>query len=121
MFCLFVFRLIAKYKPESKLTVPIFSGEWGYSTAWYGMNYNDSLISTYIVREFFVNMANEIPVSIWLLLREFFWVILIGMIGMTMEMILSMTSFTLELCFMITMQMQTLSINQNCSTLLHKP
>jgi hypothetical protein len=55
-------ELIAKYAPKGK-TVPIVSGEWGYSTSWKG--FDDAKQAEYLRKEFLTNMANGIPISIW--------------------------------------------------------
>jgi len=54
--------LIRKYAPKDK-TIPIISGEWGYSTGW--KNFDDEKQARYLAREFLVNVANGIPLSIW--------------------------------------------------------
>jgi len=54
--------LIARYAPPGK-TIPIISGEWGYSVSW--GNYTDQRQGDYIVREFLSNIAYGIPLSIW--------------------------------------------------------
>lgn len=58
-------KLIKRYAPENK-KIPIISGEWGYSN----INWNKSRLSNekqaqYLVREFIINLYQEIPVSIW--------------------------------------------------------
>jgi len=55
-------KLIDQYAPKGK-TIPIISGEWGYSVAW--GNFNDERQAKYAVREFLVNMENGVPLSIW--------------------------------------------------------
>ncbi|MHB1001244.1 MAG: cellulase family glycosylhydrolase [Armatimonadota bacterium] len=54
--------LIARYSPD-KPDMPIISGEWGYSTAWFGMNYE--LQGYYLPRQFLINLSLGIPISIW--------------------------------------------------------
>jgi polysaccharide biosynthesis protein PslG len=54
--------LIAKYAPKDK-TIPIISGEWGYSTAW--KDFDDDLQGKYLPRQFLTNIANDVPLSIW--------------------------------------------------------
>jgi hypothetical protein len=54
--------LIARYAPKGK-SVPILSGEWGYSTAWKG--FNEARQGKYLPREFLVNLCNDVPVSIF--------------------------------------------------------
>lgn len=55
-------QLIDKYAPKGK-TIPIVSGEWGYSTAWKG--FDDEKQAKYAVRQLLTNIANGIPLSIW--------------------------------------------------------
>ena len=43
--------------------IPIISGEWGYSSAWRGMDEEKQAIM--LARQFLTNAANGIPVSIW--------------------------------------------------------
>src|SRR5204863_6907432 len=43
--------------------IPIISGEWGYSSAWRGMNEEKQAVM--LARQFLTNAANGIPVSIW--------------------------------------------------------
>ncbi|BCM92542.1 hypothetical protein IAD21_04424 [Abditibacteriota bacterium] len=54
--------MIKKYKPKGK-TIPILSGEWGYSSVW--NNYNDELQGKYLPRQWMTNLMNGVPVSIW--------------------------------------------------------
>ncbi len=54
--------LIARYAPPGK-TIPILSGEWGYSAAWGG--YDEMRQARYLAREMLINLACGIPVSIW--------------------------------------------------------
>ncbi len=58
-------RLIKQYAPEGK-EIPVISGEWGYSI----VNWDNSRLSQlqqgrYLVREFMINLYQNIPVSIW--------------------------------------------------------
>lgn len=55
-------RLIAKYAPEGK-KIAILSGEWGYSSAWDGHDADSQ--GRMLTRQWLVNAANGIPVSIW--------------------------------------------------------
>jgi len=55
-------RLIAKYAPKGK-QVPILSGEWGYSSVW--RNFDDQKQGKYLARQWLVNLANDVPLSIW--------------------------------------------------------
>ena len=48
---------------NSAETLPIFSGEWGYSSAWRGMD--EDRQATLLARQFLTNIANGIPLSIW--------------------------------------------------------
>lgn len=54
-------RLIRKYAPE-KSDLPIVSGEWGYSAV---KGFAVEKQAQFIAREFLVNLANRIPLSIW--------------------------------------------------------
>jgi hypothetical protein len=54
--------LIAKYAPSGK-AIPIICSEWGYSTSWAG--FDDQKEANYLIREFGVNIANGIPITIW--------------------------------------------------------
>ena len=54
--------LIARYAPEEK-SIPIISGEWGYSSVW--QNYDEATQGQMLARQWLVNLANHIPLSIW--------------------------------------------------------
>lgn len=54
--------MIDKYAPKGK-QIPILSGEWGYSSAW--RNYNDDRQGKMLPRQWMVNLACDVPVSIW--------------------------------------------------------
>lgn len=54
--------LIARYAPKGK-SIPILSGEWGYSSAW--QNFDDSTEGQMLARQWLVNLASHIPLSIW--------------------------------------------------------
>ena len=54
--------LIARYAPKGK-SIPIISGEWGYSSAW--QNFDDATQGQMLARQWLVNLANHIPLSIW--------------------------------------------------------
>ncbi len=54
--------MIDKYAPEGK-KIPILSAEWGYSSTW--ANYNDELQGKMLPRQWMVNLACDVPVSIW--------------------------------------------------------
>ncbi|MCW3061370.1 MAG: Glutamate synthase large chain [Capsulimonas sp.] len=54
--------LIAKYAPPDK-TIPILSGEWGYSVAWNG--FDEERQGKYLARELLFNMESGVPLSIW--------------------------------------------------------
>jgi polysaccharide biosynthesis protein PslG len=43
--------------------IPVISGEWGYSSAWRGMD--EEKQGALFAREMLTNIANEIPISIW--------------------------------------------------------
>lgn len=55
-------RLIAKYAPKGK-SIPILSGEWGYSSVW--KNFDEVRQGKYLPRQWLVNLANDVPISIW--------------------------------------------------------
>jgi polysaccharide biosynthesis protein PslG len=54
--------MIAKYAPAGK-TIPIISGEWGYSTAW--QKFDEARQGKYLPRELLINLMENIPLSIW--------------------------------------------------------
>lgn len=54
--------LIAKYAPKGK-SIPILSGEWGYSSVWGGMD--EATQGRMLARQWLTNLMNRIPVSIW--------------------------------------------------------
>lgn len=55
-------RLIDRYAPKGK-SVPILSGEWGYSAAWKG--YDPQVQGKMLPRQWLTNLANDVPLSIW--------------------------------------------------------
>jgi len=55
-------QLIARYAPVGK-AIPILSAEWGYSSAW--KNYDETIQGKMLPRQWLINMANQIPISIW--------------------------------------------------------
>jgi len=55
-------QLIAKYAPKGK-SIPILSGEWGYSSAWKG--YDAVKQGKLLPRQWLVDLANDVPLSIW--------------------------------------------------------
>lgn len=55
-------RLIARYAPAGK-SVPILSGEWGYSAAW--MHHDRDSQGRMLARQWLMNAANSVPISIW--------------------------------------------------------
>ncbi|MCL2119597.1 MAG: cellulase family glycosylhydrolase [Planctomycetaceae bacterium] len=54
--------MIDKYAPEGK-HIPILSAEWGYSSVW--GNYTDEIQGKMLPRQWLVNLACDIPISIW--------------------------------------------------------
>lgn len=54
--------LIRSYAPKGK-TIPVIGGEWGYSTVWKGVD--EETQAKYLAREWLINVANDIPLSIW--------------------------------------------------------
>ena len=55
-------QLIDQYAPAGK-SIPIISGEWGYSAAWRG--FDPVQQGKLLPREWLTNLSQEIPVSIW--------------------------------------------------------
>jgi hypothetical protein len=55
-------KLIGRYAPKGK-TIPIISGEWGYSSAW--KHIGEAEQGKLLPREFLTNLANGVPLSIW--------------------------------------------------------
>lgn len=55
-------KLIDHYAPAGK-TIPIISSEWGYSSAWTGVD--DRKQSELLARSWLTNAVNNISVSIW--------------------------------------------------------
>jgi hypothetical protein len=53
--------MIRTYAPAKE--VAIFSGEWGYSSAWPGMN--EDTQASLLARSWLTNLGNAVPVSIW--------------------------------------------------------
>lgn len=54
-------KMIKKYTNRE---IPVISGEWGYSTAG-AYKLNEKEQADHLVRMFLINMANDIPLSIW--------------------------------------------------------
>ncbi|MDR2756313.1 MAG: hypothetical protein LBC20_11455, partial [Planctomycetaceae bacterium] len=54
--------LIDQYAPKDK-KIPILSAEWGYSSAW--RNYNDEIQGKMLPRQWMINLAADVPISIW--------------------------------------------------------
>jgi hypothetical protein len=54
--------LIARYAPAGK-SIPILSGEWGYSSAW--SNFDPEVQGRMLPRQWLMNAANKVPISIW--------------------------------------------------------
>jgi hypothetical protein len=55
-------QMIQKYAPKGK-RVAIYSGEWGYSSAWRHMS--EEIQGQFLARQWLTNVANDIPLSIW--------------------------------------------------------
>lgn len=55
-------RLIDRYAPEGK-SIPILSGEWGYSVGWAGMSGEKQ--GRMLCRQWLFNVAGGVPLSIW--------------------------------------------------------
>ncbi|MDP6635443.1 MAG: cellulase family glycosylhydrolase [Phycisphaerae bacterium] len=57
--------LIKRYAPRG-VKIPIISGEWGYSNInWDKARLSNEKQARYLVREFLINLHQNIPVSIW--------------------------------------------------------
>ncbi|HKP36654.1 MAG TPA: cellulase family glycosylhydrolase [Pyrinomonadaceae bacterium] len=58
-------EMIERYKPKGAAarTIPIISGEWGYSSAW--QNMSEGKQAQLVSRALLTNRANGIPISIW--------------------------------------------------------
>jgi len=57
-----VSRLIARYAPKGR-HIPLLSGEWGYSTAWGGID--EDVQGRMLCRQWLFNVASGVPLSIW--------------------------------------------------------
>jgi hypothetical protein len=55
-------QLIAQHAPQGK-QVPIYSGEWGYSSAWSA--FDDAKQGSMLARQWLTNIACDVPLSIW--------------------------------------------------------
>ena len=56
-------KLIQTYKPAGSNSIPIVSGEWGYSSVARWMD--ETQQAEMLTRQFLTNAANGIPISIW--------------------------------------------------------
>jgi hypothetical protein len=60
--------LIDRYAPKDK-SIPVLSGEWGYSAAWPSIGKDEATReesqAKYLARMFLTNIANDVPLSIW--------------------------------------------------------
>lgn len=61
--------LIRRYAPKDR-TIPILSGEWGYSTGYPAFagkstEEQEKVQADYVARMFLTNIANDVPLSIW--------------------------------------------------------
>jgi polysaccharide biosynthesis protein PslG len=56
-------ELIDRYAPAGKKKLPIFSGEWGYSTHKHGVSLDTQ--AAFAVRQHLFNLLNNVPLSIW--------------------------------------------------------
>ena len=54
--------LMARYAPAGK-TIPVLSGEWGYSAAW--ASFEPAKQGRMLPRQWLTNLANGVPISIW--------------------------------------------------------
>ncbi len=57
-----IVSVIAKYLPPGK-TVPLLSGEWGYSSYW--VCCDEETTAKFLPREWLTNLANDVRLSIW--------------------------------------------------------
>lgn len=55
-------ELIAQYAPKGK-TIPIYSGEWGYSSGW--DKFDEQRQGKYLPRQWLTNISNGVELSIW--------------------------------------------------------
>lgn len=55
-------QLIAKYAPPDK-SIPILSGEWGYSSGW--KKFDEAQQGRLLARQWLTNLSAGIPLSIW--------------------------------------------------------
>ncbi len=55
-------RLISRYEPAGR-HIPVLSGEWGYSSAWYPGHPGRQ--ARYAVRELLINLYQHIPISMY--------------------------------------------------------
>lgn len=53
--------LITRYATQQKVNIPIVCSEWGYSLTWVSQEQQ----AAYFVRLFLINLANNLPLSIW--------------------------------------------------------
>lgn len=58
-------EMISTYRTgnDSARSIPVISGEWGYSSAWRGMTEEKQAVM--LARQLLTNAANGIPISIW--------------------------------------------------------
>jgi polysaccharide biosynthesis protein PslG len=54
--------LIRQYAPKGK-SIPIISGEWGFSSVWGGFDVDRQ--GKYLPRQWLTNLSNDVPLSIW--------------------------------------------------------
>jgi polysaccharide biosynthesis protein PslG len=55
-------KMIDQYAPKGK-KIPIYSGEWGYSSGW--KNYDEAKQGKMLPRQWAINLLNNVPLSIW--------------------------------------------------------
>jgi hypothetical protein len=53
-------QLIEKYAGKH---IPILAAEWGFSSVW--KKFDDALQGKYLPREYLMNLANQVPLTIW--------------------------------------------------------
>lgn len=57
--------LIKRFAPSGK-KIPIISSEWGYPVStWRETTYDQEIQGKYLARQWLINLANDIPISIW--------------------------------------------------------
>jgi len=55
-------KMIDQFAPKGK-TIPILSGEWGYSSVW--KDFDETKQGKMLPRQWLTNLAQDMPLSIW--------------------------------------------------------